>query len=217
MAKRDLQAEVMGELERRFGERVTGDPVERYIYSRDIGEFPSVVGKMVGGEAQAVVLAEDAGDVSWVMDFASRANLPLTPRAAATSGYGGVIPVEGGIVVDLTRMNRVLRVDGEAKTARVEAGVVWWDLEKYLRQRGLALRTYPSSAPSSTVGGWVAEGGSGIGSYAYGDLSDNLLSLEVATPQGLKVAEGEEMDLYVGSEGLPGVDHRGGAGGARGG
>jgi len=204
MSKKNLQKAALDELERRFGERVSEDPVERYIYSRDVGEFPPIVGKMVGGRAQVVVLAEDAEDISWIMDFARREGIPLTPRSAATSGYGGVIPIEGGIVVDLTRMNRILDVDEGGKTARVETGVIWWDLEKYLRQRGLALRTYPSSAISATVGGWVAEGGSGIGSYSYGNISDNLLSLEVATPQGVKHVEGEEIELYVGSEGLLG-------------
>lgn len=117
MAKADLSPGVLSELEDRFGERMSVDPVKRYIYSRDMGEFPSIVGKLVGG---------------------------------------------------------------------------------------LALRTYPSSAPSSTVGGWVAEGGSGIGAYAYGSLADNLLELKVVTPRGTVPVQGEDIDLYVGSEGLLG-------------
>lgn len=204
MIKTDLLPGVLSELEERFGERMSADPVERYIYSRDMGEFPGVVGKLVGGLAQAVVQVENEEELSRVIDLALGHALPLTPRAAATSGYGGAIPVRGGIVVDLTRMNRTLEIDEDKAEARVEAGVVWWDLEKKLRERGLALRAYPSSAPSSTVGGWVAEGGSGIGAYAYGGIRDNLLELKVVAPDGVKTVTGDEMDLYVGSEGLLG-------------
>ena len=204
MAKTDLLPEALSELGERFGERMSADPVERYIYSRDMGEFPGIVGKIVGGLAQAVVQVENAEELTWIVSFARRHGIPLTPRAAATSGYGGAIPVMGGIVVDLTRMARVIDIDADGKTVTVEPGVVWWDLEKELRARGLALRTYPSSAPSSTVGGWVAEGGSGIGAYAYGEVSDNLLELKIVGPDGERKVNGDDIDLFVGSEGTLG-------------
>ena len=204
MAKTDLLPDVLSELEERFGERMSADPVERYIYSRDMGEFPGIVGKIVGGLAQAIVQVENADELAWIAAFARRRGLPLTPRAAATSGYGGAIPVLGGIVVDLTRMNRVLAIDVEERSVTVEPGVIWWDLEKELRARGLALRTYPSSAPSSTVGGWVAEGGSGIGAYAYNEIADNLQELKIVAPDKEKTVRGDDMDLYVGSEGILG-------------
>ncbi len=204
MAKTDLMPAALSELEERFGERMSADPVERYIYSRDMGEFPGIVGKIVGGLAQAVVQVESVEELGWIVSFARRRGLPLTPRAAATSGYGGAIPVMGGIVVDLTRLNHVVDIDAEGKTATVEPGVIWWELEKELRSRGLALRAYPSSAPSSTVGGWVAEGGSGIGAYAYGEVSDSLLELKAVGPDGEKTVSGDGMDLFVGSEGTLG-------------
>ncbi len=202
--RKDMATQPASELQERFGERASFDVTERYVYSRDMGEFPALVGKLVGGMAQAVVQAQDEGDLAWLMDFSSRFGIPLTPRAAATSGYGGTVPVRGGVVVDLTRMNRILEVNvGEARV-RVQPGVVWWNLEKELRSRGLALRAYPSSAPSSTVGGWVAEGGSGIGAYGYGGVRDVLLGLRVLTPGGASEVYGEDLDLYVGSEGVLG-------------
>jgi Fe-S oxidoreductase/FAD/FMN-containing dehydrogenase len=204
MSKTDLLPDALSELEERFGERFNADPVERYIYSRDMGEFPTIVGKIVGGLAKAVVQVENADELTWITGYAHRRGLPLTPRAAATSGYGGAIPVMGGIVVDLTRMNRIIEIDAEGLSVTVEPGVVWWNLEKKLRERGLALRTYPSSAPSSTVGGWVAEGGSGIGAYAYGEIADNILELKIIGPQGESSVGGEGMDLFVGSEGTLG-------------
>lgn len=204
MARTELPPGILDELRGRFGERMSSDAVERYIYSRDMGEFPGIVGRMVGGLAQAVVQVEGTEDLSWITAFAHRHGIPLTPRAAATSGYGGAIPVLGGIVVDLTRMNRVLEIDEAGKTAVVEPGVVWWDLEKKLGEKGLALRTYPSSAPSSTVGGWVAEGGSGIGAYAYGEIADNLLEVKVIGLDGERTVNGYETGIYAGSEGTLG-------------
>ncbi|MGQ9476023.1 MAG: FAD-binding and (Fe-S)-binding domain-containing protein [Actinomycetota bacterium] len=199
-----LDPSLMSELQERFRERVSFDFVERYVYSRDMGEFPTFVGRMVDGLAEAVVQVENVEELAWLLEFFGRHRIPLTPRAAATSGYGGAIPVRGGVVVDLTRMNRILEIDLAGERARVEPGVVWWNLEKELRSRGLALCAYPSSAPSSTVGGWVAEGGSGIGAYGYGGIRDVLLGLEVLGPRGKLRLEGEDMDLYVGSEGVLG-------------
>ncbi len=205
VVSRGIAEKALEELKGRFGERFSADPVERYIYSRDMGEFPSLVGRMVGGLAQAVVQVESEDDLAWLCGFSLRHGMPLTPRAAATSGYGGAIPVNGGVVVDVTRMNHILAIDEEEPSVLVEPGVVWWDLEKELRNRGFALRSYPSSAPSSTVGGWVAEGGSGIGAYRYGGIADSVRELRVVTPQGTRsISDAEELRLYVGSEGILG-------------
>lgn len=202
--RKEMATHPASELRERFGERASFDVAERYVYSRDIGEFPALVGRMVGSIAQAVVQVQSEEELAWLLDFSSRFGIPLTPRASATSGYGGAVPVRGGVVVDLTQMNRILEVnEGEARV-RVQPGVIWWNLEKELHSRGLALRAYPSSAPSSTVGGWVAEGGSGIGAYGYGGIRDVLVGLRVLTPGGASEISGEDLDLYVGSEGILG-------------
>ncbi|OFW56878.1 MAG: hypothetical protein A2W01_01925 [Candidatus Solincola sediminis] len=197
-------ASLLKGIEQRFGERASLDPVERYIYSRDMGEFPAPIGKLIGGLADAVVQVENPEELEWMLAFGRKHELPVTPRGAATSGYGGSVPVRGGIVVDVTRLNHILEIDEGKQEAVVEAGVVWGNLEKELHSHGLALRAYPSSAPSSTVGGWIAEGGSGIGAYAFGGIADNLLELKLVTPEGVKVVSGEEMEVYIGSEGILG-------------
>ena len=66
----------------------------------------------------------------------------------------------------------------------MQPAVVWGDLEKELDKQGLALRTYPSSAPSSTVGGWLAQGGVGYGCYEYGAFRENVVSARVVLPSG---------------------------------
>ncbi len=204
IGEREMAPTPASELRARFGERVSFVKTERYVYSRDMGEFPPLVERMVGALAQAVVRVREKEELAWLLDFSSRHGIPLTPRAAATSGYGGAVPVRGGVVVDLTSLNRVMEIDEAGARVRVEPGVVWWNLERELRERGLALRAYPSSALSSTVGGWVAEGGSGIGAYGYGGIRDVLLALEVLGPRGRSWVRGEDLDLHVGSEGILG-------------
>ncbi len=194
------------ELEEEFGDRYTRDRIEVDLYSHDMGEFPGFLEEIIRPHADAVVRASDASEVASVIRHARRRGIPVTPRAAATSGYGGAIPMNGGIILDLTLLNKVREIDEGGRTALVEAGVIWNDLENKLRERGLALRTYPSSAPSSTVGGWVAEGGSGIGAFAYGQFAESLEGLEVVTPEGdLLWVEGDDLGLYYAAEGITGM------------
>ncbi|MEJ2211760.1 MAG: FAD-binding and (Fe-S)-binding domain-containing protein, partial [Anaerolineae bacterium] len=145
--------------------------------------------------------------------FARTYGVPLVPRGKSTSGYGGVMPVKGGLVVDFAWMNRVLDVDAEAMTATVQPGVVWEKLEKELNKQGLALRTYPSSAPSSTVGGWLAQGGVGFGAFEYGTFRQNVVSCRVVLPSG-EVREfvddpdadpEHSLDLVSDAEGITGL------------
>jgi len=92
------------------------------------------------------------------------------------------MPVRGGIVLDVSRMDEVLGVDEIARTATVQTGVRWADLDNELGKKGLTLMTCPSSK-FSTVGGWVATGGIGMNSFSRGHLMSNVLSLELATPR----------------------------------
>ncbi len=125
----------------------------------------------------------------------------------STSGYGGVLPLPGAIVADMSGMGRLLEVDAAAKTARVQGGALWEKLQKELNAQGLDLRLYPSSLPSSTVAGWLAQGGAGFGSYEYGFFKDSVLGAREVQPDGA-VAEftGEQLEqLVADAEGITGV------------
>ena len=93
------------------------------------------------------------------MRWATDRRIPLTPRGKGSSGYGGAIPVKKGLVVDFYRMRAVVDIDEAALTATVEPGITWEQLDREIAKRGLALRLYPTSYPSSSVGGWLAQGG----------------------------------------------------------
>lgn len=196
----------MKELKLKFGERYRDDKAERLIYSHDVASLPDVVEKMVIKLPQAVVQPVNVEEVVFVVNYARQHNIPIVPRGAGTSGYGGVLPVKGGIVVNTSRMRRIINVDKENMTVTVEPGVVWGQLEEYLNERGLALRLYPTSTPSATVAGWIAEGGTGIGSYEYGYIGQHVVAVKIVTPDGqVKVMTGSELDLVNRAEGITGI------------
>ncbi|MFC2008378.1 FAD-binding and (Fe-S)-binding domain-containing protein, partial [Chloroflexota bacterium] len=133
-------------------------------------------------------------------------NIPLTPRGKASSGYGGAIPVKHGIVVDFYRMKNIVSIDSHNLTATVQPGIVWEKLDRELQKQGLTLRLYPSSYPSSTVGGWLAQGGCGFGSYEAGYFRDNVVSARVVLPDGtVKEFSGSTLDVISDAEGTTGL------------
>jgi alkyldihydroxyacetonephosphate synthase len=124
------------------------------------------------------------------------------------------VPVEGGIVLDLARLDRIVDVDETSLTVTAEAGVNGLRLEEELNERGLMLPHYPASVDLATVGGYVAARGSGVLSTRYGKIEDLLLALRVVLPTGETIetvpvprhAVGPELtQLFVGSEGTLGV------------
>lgn len=184
------------------------DRVERKLYSADIGEMPKLVKPFVAaGLAGAVVRPENEEQVVELVRLAHREGFKIVPRGASTSGYGGVLPAEGAVVADLSGMHRILDVDVEGLSVRVQPGLIWEELERKLEPFGLSLRLYPSSTPSSTVAGWLAQGGAGFGSFEYGMFKDNVASARVVLPTGeVRTFDGEDLARYIAdAEGITGV------------
>jgi FAD/FMN-containing dehydrogenase len=129
------------------------------MYSSDIGVLPKLVKPLMPtGLAGAVVRPATEEQVAEIVRLARAEGLKLVPRGMSTSGYGGVLPVPGAVVVDLSGLDPLVDIDTEAKTVRAGAGVIWEGLQKAVNKSDLDLRLYPSSLPSSTVGGWLAQG-----------------------------------------------------------
>jgi len=190
-----------------FGNRVTLDPVERMLYSHDIAAMPGLVKPLLGSTVPDVVVQpKDEGELKELVTWAYRHGIPVTPRGKASSGYGGVIPAKKGMVIDFYRMKDVLAIDHEAPTVTVQPGITWEALDRALRPHGLTLRLYPTSYPSSSVGGWLAQGGAGIGSYEYGYFRENVVSARVVLPSGeIKELTGSDLDLVADMEGTTGI------------
>ncbi len=191
----------------RFDRRVSTDLMERKIYSHDVGVMPPIVKPLIGKAiADAVVRPKDEAEVISLVRWAADQGVPLVPCGKATSGYGGVLPVRGGVTVDFGLMKEILEVDREAQAVTVEAGVVWADLERVLAEHDLSLCLYPSSAPSSTVGGWLAQGGFGYGSFEYGGFADNVASARVVLASGeVRDFADEDLGLVADAEGTTGI------------
>ncbi|MBM3310249.1 MAG: FAD-binding oxidoreductase [Candidatus Aminicenantes bacterium] len=197
-------------LKEKFGDRANFHPTERMLYGHDIAAVPSLFKPLVGRTVpDAVVQPETEDELRELARWADKHRIPLVPRGKGSSGYGGIIPLRRGLVVDFYRMKGVLDVDAVHETVTVEPGITWEQLDRKLAPRGLTLRLYPTSYPSSSVGGWLAQGGAGIGSYAYGWFADNVISARVVFPSGeAKDVTGKDLELIADAEGTTGLISR---------
>ena len=172
-------------LEEKFGEGVNFSPTERILYSHDIAAMPSLFKPLIGKTIPDVVVQpQNEEDLAELVRWASEKKIPLVPRGKGSSGYGGIIPTRKGIVIDFYRMKDVISVDLKSETVTVQPGITWEQLDRRLKPEGLTIRLYPTSYPSSSAGGWLAQGGAGIGSYEYGWFSDNVVSVRIVLPGG---------------------------------
>lgn len=162
-----------------------------------------------------VVRPRSTRQVSDILRFANEHEIPVYPRGAGSGLTGGAVPVQGGIVLDFTHMNKILEIVPEDLTATVEPGVVTQTLQNEVANYKLFYPPDPASAAFSTIGGNVAECSGGITGLKYGVTRDYILSLEVVLADGsvihtgrktLKSVTGYDLTrLFVGSEGTLGV------------
>jgi len=160
-----------------------------------------------------VVWPLSAEEISQILKLANERRIPVTPWGAGTSLEGNPIPVKGGIVLDLQQMNRILELRAGDLQVRVEAGVIYKELNQYLSRYGLFFP--PDPGASATIGGMVGNNASGIRTIKYGATKDFVLSMVVVLPSGevirigtnaTKTSSGYDLcRLFVGSEGTLGV------------
>jgi FAD/FMN-containing dehydrogenase len=131
--------------------------------------------------AEMVITPKDEVEIARVLAHAFATDTPVTVRGAGTGNYGQAMPLKGGIVLDLSALNRVLRVEGPV--GRFQAGAVLRDIDEALRSKGLELRFHPSTHAQATIGGFVAGGSGGVGSVTWGTLRDrgSVLGLRLMT------------------------------------
>ena len=188
-----------------------GEP-ERIAYSSDM--WPRHQIWKLGGDVRryppdAVVWAHTEQEVAEVTRVCRRHAVPLIPYGAGSGVCGGAVPLRGGVMLDLKRMNRVLEVDDHDLTVTAEAGIIGMHLEEELLDRGYTLGHFPSSILCSTLGGWLAARSAGQFSSRYGKIEDMVISMRAVLPDGERVstAQSEPFDwtqVIVGSEGTLG-------------
>lgn len=162
-----------------------------------------------------VVYADTTEEVSGVMKLANEENIPVIPRGAGSGFTGGTLPVKGGIVLVLTRMDNILDIDVDNLIAVVEPGVITAELQRAVEKLGLFYPPDPASKDFSTMGGNIAECAGGPRCVKYGVTKDYILGLEVVTATGDIIATGGQTlknvvgydltKLFVGSEGTLGI------------
>ncbi|MEO8276303.1 MAG: FAD-linked oxidase C-terminal domain-containing protein [Thermoanaerobaculia bacterium] len=195
----------LGDLEALLPPHVVAfDEATRAAYARDETEdlefFPD-----------AVVRPGSTSEVQVVLKFAHERRVPVTPRGAGTGLSGGALPVAGGIVLSLERMNRIREIDRPNMVAEAEAGVVTADLQRAVEELGLFYPPDPASRESCLLGGNIAEDSAGPRSAKYGTTRRYVLGLEAVLADGSLITPGGKLrkdatgynlvQLLVGSEG----------------
>lgn len=169
----------------------------------------------VGAIASVIARPRDTDEVAAVMRLCHEHRIPVTPAGGRSSVVGGVVPLHGGILLDLTAMSGIIDVDAESGVVEVLAGTFGDRLETQLAERhGLTVGHHPQSMALSTVGGWLACRGAGQLSNRYGKIEDIVVGLEVVLPDGQLLTTGGQprqavgpdlTQLFVGAEGTLGV------------
>ena len=197
-------AEIVGE-----GALIT-DPERMEPYSHDEVAEPEYAAM-----PEVVVRPRTAEEISKIMKLANREKIPVTPRGAGSGLSGGAVPIYGGILLSVERLNEILEIDEENMMVVVEAGVVTNEINEQLADKGLFYAGYPMSVETCFIGGNVAENAGGGKAIKYGVTERYVIGLEVVTPTGeilrlggkrVKDVTGYNLvKLMVGSEGTLGI------------
>lgn len=183
-----------------------GDDLERFSHdeTEDLRFFPEVV-----------ALPETAEEVSALVKFCAEKHIAITPRGAGTGLSGGALPIHGGLVIAMERMNRLIEIDERNLQARVEPGLITEELINAAAEKGLLYPVDPASKGSCFIGGNVSHGSGGPQVVKYGTIREYVLNLQVVLPNGeiiwtgadtLKFSSGYNLtQLFIGSEGTLGI------------
>jgi D-lactate dehydrogenase (cytochrome) len=203
---RPVPAAMLEALKTRFGERCSTARAVREQHGRDESPFDVP-------PPEAVVFALNNEDVAAVVTLAAAHGVPVIPFGVGSSLEGHLLAVQGGVSIDLSRMNQVLRVNAEDQTVTVQAGVTRMQLNREIKDTGLFFPIDPGA--DATLGGMTATRASGTNAVRYGTMRENVLGLTVVTAEGRIIKTGTRARkssagydltrLFVGSEGTLGV------------
>lgn len=203
---RPVPSAMLDSLRERFGKRCSTATAVREQHGRDESPFDAA-------PPDAVVYAESTEDAAFVVALAARHRVPVIPYGVGSSLEGQLLAVQGGVSLDLSRMNQVVAVHPEDLTVTVQAGVTRNQLNNEIRHTGLFFPIDPGA--DASLGGMTATRASGTNAVRYGTMRENVLALTVVTAQGEVIRTGTRARkssagydltrLFVGSEGTLGV------------
>ncbi|KKW69071.1 2-hydroxy-acid oxidase [Lampropedia cohaerens] len=203
---RNAPAALLDALQQRFGAQFSRADAVREQHGRDEGAI-------FAPPPDAVVFAQSREDVADAVRLAAQYRTPIIPYGAGSSLEGHLLAVQGGISIDVSRMNRILSIDADDLTVTVQPGITRKQLNEALRHQGLFFPIDPGA--DASIGGMTATRASGTNAVRYGTLRENVLALEVVLASGevircgtraKKSAAGYDLTrLFVGSEGTLGI------------
>ena len=205
-AARAIPAIMLAALRARFGDRCSTANAVREQHGRDESAYPIT-------PPEAVVFCEGTEEVAFVVGLAHQHSVPVIPFGVGSSLEGHLLAVQGGVSIDLGRMNRIVRLNAEDLTVTVEAGVTREQLNREIRDTGLFFPIDPGA--NASLGGMAATRASGTNAVRYGTMRENVLGFTVVTASGEVIPTGTRAKkssagydltrLFVGSEGTLGV------------
>lgn len=189
-------------------QNVLSEIEERQAYSRDASSI-------VGSIPDVVIFVETIEQVQSVVRIANKTRTPIICRGAGTNTVGACVTEHGGIILNFSKMNKILEINRENMTAKVQPGVVVGDLQKEVEKIGLYYPPDPSYLAVSTIGGSIAQNSAGARTFKYGSTKDYVIDMLVVTADGeilrtgsntIKNATGYNLgSLFIGSEGTLGI------------
>lgn len=199
--------DIVTELRKIVGLRLSVSPSELYCYSSDASQ--------VKGMPDYVIRPKSVDEVSRIVRLAYENSIPVTARGAGTGLAGGAVPIRGGIVLDMSGMNRILEIDIDNIQTVVEPGIVQDALNEALKPYGFFFPPNPGSSAMCTIGGMIAYNASGMRCVKYGTTRNYVRDLEVVLADGTVIHTGSKMlksaagydltQLIIGSEGTLGI------------
>ena len=207
VAQREVPAALLQQLSTRFGNNCSTAQAVREQHGRDESAFTTVP------PPAAVIFAESTQDVADAVKLAAQHKVPVIPFGVGSSLEGHLLAVQGGISIDVSRMNKVLSINAEDLTVTVQPGVTRKQLNDEIKSTGLFFPIDPGA--DASIGGMSATRASGTNAVRYGTMRENVLALEVVTANGSTIRTGTRAKkssagydltrLMVGSEGTLGV------------
>ncbi len=183
---------------------------ERYVYSQD-----GTNGMESEILPDSVVFPETVEQVQKILKYANENKIPVVARGAGTNLVGACVPLKGGIIINFTKMDKILEINKTNMTATVQAGTIVGKLQEEVKKQGLFFPPDPSNLKVSTIGGAIAQSAGGPKTFKYGTTKDYVLGLKVVLADGnllkvgvntIKNATGYHLEqLFIGSEGTLGI------------
>lgn len=197
-------------------ERVSRGEGEKFVYGHDFGPLPKQAGLQFALKPDLVALPKSTQEVVRVVELGSELQIPVVPRGGGTSLHGGAVPNVGGILLATTLLRGVEEPDPDHRVVTTQAGARWKDVERAAAAGDFMLPVVPIFHRSSSVGGFLSNGGVGIGSYKYGPPARWVRNLRVILPGGAVLETGQPgfhlgpqdyplTSLFLGAEGTLGV------------